>query len=325
MYKALLIFTSIFLFLVSVSVSAQVSTPNLIINEIMPNPIGSDSDYEWIEIKNTSNKTILLNEWELNGNILPEAHISPGEIFLISRNVDKVYEKYSPHARNIQTSFSLSNSGATLTLNNITNSDTSDFIYPSSTEGISFELLEGSCNKIEKHLSSNSIGATNTNCIASTPTPAINPGTEYSNKLTISSVFSNPDSEKEWLEIKNLDNISIDIENWYLEDATSKKHLLPELTIEPNSTERIYPVNLSLNNNGDTIYLYTPNSIQIDMFSYGDSKVNDLFTIYMTNEEANSAIKLAPRNTTAEITKEEGIKRKEIVYQIPKLYKYSDI
>ena len=65
------------------------------INEIFPNPDGSDSGYEWIEIINTGNTSVRLDDWEIqtgastwNSKLFfpPESEIGPGEIWLIGES-----------------------------------------------------------------------------------------------------------------------------------------------------------------------------------------------------------------------------------------------
>ena len=65
------------------------------INEIFPNPDGSDSGYEWVEIINTGTESVRLDDWELqtgasswNSKLFfpPESEIGPGEIWLIGES-----------------------------------------------------------------------------------------------------------------------------------------------------------------------------------------------------------------------------------------------
>ncbi|MEC8380505.1 MAG: lamin tail domain-containing protein [Myxococcota bacterium] len=65
------------------------------INEIYPNPDGSDSGYEWVEIINVGSESVRLDDWELqtgesswNSKLFfpPESEIGPGEIWLIGED-----------------------------------------------------------------------------------------------------------------------------------------------------------------------------------------------------------------------------------------------
>lgn len=61
---------------------------SLIINEVMPNPIGLDSQFEWIEIFNNSNDTIDMGNWTLDSALIPSYPLDPGEYLILVRNFE---------------------------------------------------------------------------------------------------------------------------------------------------------------------------------------------------------------------------------------------
>ncbi len=73
--------------------SNNATNENIIINEILPNPYGSDYDGEWVEIYNSTGAAVNLSNWQLDdsaGGSKPyvftdDIMIDPGDFFLISR------------------------------------------------------------------------------------------------------------------------------------------------------------------------------------------------------------------------------------------------
>lgn len=104
----------------------------------------------------------------------------------------------------------------------------------------------------------------------------INIQNNISNKVVITEVYPSPESgDEEWIEIFNNDSSSINLKNYVVEEKTStgitnRKSLLPDVTIAPSEYYVIYEEDLtvSLNNSGDSIYLFDINGNQINKFSY---------------------------------------------------------
>ncbi|MFC1598483.1 lamin tail domain-containing protein [Patescibacteria group bacterium] len=76
------------------------SSSQIIINEIYPNPPGSDIDKEWLELKNISELVIDLADWKIQDNDKMIYQVSkkdftttllkPGHLFTISRNISGI-------------------------------------------------------------------------------------------------------------------------------------------------------------------------------------------------------------------------------------------
>ena len=117
-----------------------------------------------------------------------------------------------------------------------------------------------------------------------TATPPQPPGT--SGNVQITNIFydgivssSEPD---EYVEIKNIDKVSIQLLNWTLRDIANHVFTFPNFVIQPNQTCRVYTNqnhpewcgfsygsgSAIWNNTGDTAYLRNANGILIDQFSY---------------------------------------------------------
>ncbi|MBT4350923.1 lamin tail domain-containing protein, partial [archaeon] len=95
----------------------------IIISEIMYNPIGSDTNKEWIEIYNSGNSPIDMTGWKFRENNVNHGlnlyqesmTIQPNDFLIISRHGDSFLANYNRYSGNIATSsFSLKNSGEEL-------------------------------------------------------------------------------------------------------------------------------------------------------------------------------------------------------------------
>ena len=152
------IIISIFLFafiplVISSSLTAQNSKPTAqnplpIINEILPNPTGSDTGNEWIELYNPSDAQIDLNGWEIRdktGSFSLDGFIVAPKGYLV-----------------VYPSVSLNNSDEELTLDD--NQGYQDKItYQTSTSGISLERVSPNCSDLLPHSTNDTKGKLNEN------------------------------------------------------------------------------------------------------------------------------------------------------------------
>lgn len=71
----------------------EIKKGNILINEIFPNPVGDDAEYEYIELENTSLKAISLDGWKLKINsrqyTFKNETIQAGELIVIMREKSK--------------------------------------------------------------------------------------------------------------------------------------------------------------------------------------------------------------------------------------------
>ena len=76
---------------------AQVATPNIIINEIFYDPVGADTGFEWIELKNTTNQLIDMSYWRFlkAGNSFEEAFEFPHGTVIASQSILTIGEDNS--------------------------------------------------------------------------------------------------------------------------------------------------------------------------------------------------------------------------------------
>lgn len=292
-------------------VNAQMPYPALIITEIMPNPIGDDTKYEWIEIQNVSASNQNLKDWTLNTKAIPETVIEPGEIVMLVRDVTGFQEIFQVTAKIIKLDFNLVNTGGTVKLEHITNGEKHHFDYSQSQEGKSFELLEGDCGII-KLSSGHTVGQINTSCIGPEPTvtasviPTViyhtaDSGHNTTGKAIISTISPNPDTGDEWIEIKNIDTVTLNLASWKIIDESNKAFTIGSLILASGQTERIFPKNVSLNNDGDVISLYDAQGKLIDTFSYPKSVKGQLFS----KDSDNKVITVDDSNSDDNSTEDE--------------------
>ncbi len=90
--------------------------------------------------------------------------------------------------------------------------------------------------------------------------------------LSLTRVYPNTtgtDADEEYVELKNTGNASVELGGWSISDP-NKTTTLGARTIRPNETARLHRAvtKLSLNNDGDTIELRSPNNELIDRVTY---------------------------------------------------------
>ncbi len=149
----------VFLFLSPSSVHAAI-----VINEVLPNPTGEDTELEWIELYNSESSPI-----SLDGYILEDKN---GKRITLSGAIQRWFVVYPKGEK----SFALTNSGSTIRLLRSDESEVDSFNYGNSTEGKSFgRIPDGgsiSSEKLSPTLeSSNQLPVTPTPSPTATSTP----------------------------------------------------------------------------------------------------------------------------------------------------------
>lgn len=259
----------------------------LVINEIMPNPIGDDTKYEWIELKNVSKETVNLKDWMLNGNNLLDYEIAPDEIVLLVRDETSFDEQFTK----LKTSINLINSGGTLTLSKIDGSKDFNFTYTQSIEGRSFEKMSGKCNTISIHPVSDTMGLNNTPCgTIVVPTNTVTPTQIYHitykyGDIKIWTISPYPSQDSEWVELYNPGSVEIDLAGWIISDESGKSFRISNMTLNSGAKTKIFPSTISLNNDGDTVNLYDTQNTLIDTLTYEKVSKDQLVASVMENTD----------------------------------------
>ncbi|PIR54942.1 hypothetical protein COU74_04360 [Candidatus Peregrinibacteria bacterium CG10_big_fil_rev_8_21_14_0_10_36_19] len=94
---------------------------NIIITEIFPNPKGTDSNREWVKIKNVGSKSVDLTNWKTNNTAINQT---------IDANATLIIKTKLPNKKN------------KVTLNNFTNKIVDEVLYPKAPEGLSYTKVK---------------------------------------------------------------------------------------------------------------------------------------------------------------------------------------
>lgn len=118
-------------------------------------------------------------------------------------------------------------------------------------------------------------------------------------KLKISELYPSPESpDKEWIELYNNDSVAINLKDYYIEEKSSSgitntRSQLKDQIINPGQYYVLYEdeFNVSLNNSGDTIYLFDLNLNKVDEFIYESvGKSQSVAKELVNNEFANLSL-----------------------------------
>lgn len=109
-------------------------------------------------------------------------------------------------------------------------------------------------------------------------------------RILINEFIPNPagsDSENEWVELYNDSDIDLNLKDWFIEDASGKKYVFKDEKINKKDYLVLNSKNtkISLNNNGETLRLYSPNKELAFEISYsGTAKEGLSYARYGTND-----------------------------------------
>lgn len=248
----------------NVTVEEAITTPLLypIFSEALPNPEGSDSTNEWIELYNPYNETLNLSGLKLDDSEGgSKAYSLSGELGTESYILIWVEDS----------GLSLNNGGDSLRLLGVNDEILWSFDYANSTEGQSYAFVNGAYSW-------------------TTPTPnsdneaaAIEAEENYENgdlseSIEISEVLPNPDGpdqEGEWIEITNGGSTAVDLGNWSIADSSNADpYVFPtETIIDPGESLLIdrSESGISLNNTNESLQIADYTGEVIDEVSYETS------------------------------------------------------
>ncbi len=103
------------------------TSSDIVINELLPNPVGSDTNAEWIELANIGDSDIQLRDWSVSDDAktytIKDTILGAGELLLLQSSATKI---------------SLNNSGETITLTDPFGSTIDSVQYTASAEGQSY-------------------------------------------------------------------------------------------------------------------------------------------------------------------------------------------
>jgi len=312
----------------------------VIINEIMYDLQGTDTDHEWVEIKNISDQAVDLKDWRFydgSNHLLNEPPqnggqgsliIAPGGYAVLADKADIFLADHSGfNGIVIDTVMSLNNTAEILRLIDQSGNSIEKINYQKEMGGNGNGYsLERTGDFSMQFCESNNLGgspgqANNFDCskpsftpipsltAMNTPTPmmaTVSPSAspeiiledtiiESENNLLrtaptsslpvikvsiiINEFLPNPtgsDTENEWIELYNNSDIKVALKDWWIEDAGGQKYTFKDEEIMSRGylTLPYSKTKITLNNNGETLSLYSPRGELAFKISYS-GKANE--------------------------------------------------
>lgn len=256
-----------------------------LISEFLPNPEGSDSTSEWIELYNPFTENI-----DLNGLYLDDTEGGSSPYKLSAQLEAESYMLVSIEDSKI----SLNNSGDSVRLLGANKEVLVQIDYTGGKEGESYALINGNW----VWTSSPTPGRDNIIVPTVTAEASFANG-DLSESVGISEIFPNPegsDQDKEWIELTNGGSTDVNLGNWSLDDGPdgSKPYIFPDNTIIKSGETFIIErgeSGISLNNSGDTIEIKDFAGEVMDTIDYENSIEGESYAKIevkeMQSEQAN--------------------------------------
>jgi hypothetical protein len=258
--KTLIAILSVFLFLGAQKIKAE-DEEKIRINELIPNPSGSDTENEYIELYNFGDKDVDVEGW-----ILADADRKDKDKMGKTKKINGVIK--GGDFLEIKNSVSLNNDWDTVFLTDSSGKELDRVDYNESIEGFSYSfdgeewkwssiLTGGNKNEFDKEK-------------------------EWGKKIIITEFLPNPSGDEnkdEFIELYNDENKEVDLSGWTLKDDGSKKGYLikTDLVIKSKKYIVIYrkDFDFALNNSGDeNIFLIDPKNTIVDSAKYNGCKEN---------------------------------------------------
>ncbi|MFC1622734.1 lamin tail domain-containing protein, partial [Patescibacteria group bacterium] len=269
---------------------------NIVINEVLPNPEGSDSA-EWIELKNLDDTSVNLSGWKISDTSktyiidiedFTNTSISTGSFFILEKSI---------------TGISLNNSGGeTISLYDNEENLISQINYSESAEeDVSWARKDNTSYAWTNVLTKNKENEFNEDAGDGNNNGSGNGGeneesnddsedtgaedeteTEYKSKYAGRIIFNelmiNPngidDGFNEWIELYNNSNSDIFISNWKLKDNSGEYVFNKKISARSWLVLRREQTNLFLNNLGDKLELLDGLDDVVDFIEYTKSYEN---------------------------------------------------
>lgn len=236
----------------------------LILNEIYPNPPGSDSGVEFIELYNPHDTDVQLAGWKIGSTSFKGLRGAvPAQGYLQLSNI------------------TVRNTGSTLQLLNPAGDIVDEVSYPNAKEGRSWSRNEGG------------------DYLWSVPTPAAVNDFPFEKELIyrqltapiiIHSLLPNPDgkdTDREWVRLFNRAADDMDISGWQLR-TSSKTYTIADRKLRKGLTYRLFSKTskLALTNSSGFVQLYDSSGQLVDEVKWTQSVADD---VILTRDELITA------------------------------------
>ncbi len=252
----------------------------IVINEFLPNPAGSDSDGEWIELYDMGSETVNLEGWVIDDE---EGGSSP---YIIDQDVVILAGEYLLFRRS-ETGIALNNNGDKVRLlspdgvvmsfasyaDSVRDDESYNFVdgdYVASTTStpglknvITPSSLEGDDEEVDEDGDDDNEGA----------------DYQFSKSIILNEFLPNPagpDAEGEFIELTNTGSASVRLYGWTLDDSDggSRPYTFDsEVVLSPGEIRSFdrSETGISLNNNEDSVRIIDPDGVVISQFHYTDN------------------------------------------------------
>jgi hypothetical protein len=257
--------------------SFQYFSSDVVINEFLPDP--PDGEEEWIELYNNTQKEIDLTGWYLEEGSGAQTFLSgkilPREFFVV--------EKIKGY---------LNNSGDIIFLKDKTGKIIDKVTYGNFDDGNIEDNAPTTKDpySISRVFDGKDTDQDNFDFKVSNPTKGaknqVLSSMSFVSGIVINEILPNPkgdDSEKEFIELKNLNNFDVDVENWYLQDLSNTKFVLSSKKISTKIPKNGFLViyrkdsKIALNNTDkDCLKLFQPDGTLADSVCYSGKVLEDI-------------------------------------------------
>lgn len=272
--------------------------PRIVINELLPDPQGTDGGQEYVEIINQGTGIMALRDWTLSDaqrtrHVFTNTVLQPGEVAVIydrGEHDDVIGVELSSSG-----GLSLNNTGDTITLRDAQGDVVTRVTYGRATSGVAFNRAEDGDGE------SDMVQHTDVTLLETSPGRRadgdfwIDPPPRL--QIVINEALPNPvgaDSDAEFVELVNTGEGEVNLAGYTLGDAVSdNRHVFgggetlavgESLVIFDGGEHPEVPGariassgGLSLNNGGDTISLFRPDGTLMDGVVFGGASEGESF------------------------------------------------
>lgn len=266
----------------------------IIINEFLPDPEGSDSDNEWIELKNPTDQIAILDGWALDdaeGGSKPFAldgyKIQPESFLIIKSSENKIalnntndeVRLMDYHGNVIdKVAYEKTNSGKSIARKTDNTWEEAETPTPGTENIFPLSITDAEQQTLEQQ-------------------PTVG---QLSDDIEISEVLPNPtgeDKNHEWIELHNNSDEAVNLENWKIVTKNKKFTIDKTFTIKPGEYMilKFDDIGITLKNGENEIRLLDPEDNEMDAVSYDNAPEGIAFSKITTHKEMknNSGIPTA--------------------------------
>ncbi len=279
--------------------AAPIATNEVLINEFLPDPEGSDDNAEWIELKNTSDHEVSLQGWQLDDE---EGGSKP----YVFKNETIGAESFITMSNTV-THITLNNTKDAARLISPTGAVTSSYLYTKVETGKSWARMKNNTWTLTSDTAPGEENSPPSLENEQDATPPISDKTSVSlpdastitpSSVAVSEIFPNPtgtDKGNEWIEIHNSTSTNLDLSGWKILNTTGKGFTFPPGTHLSAQgylilTDQI--TKISLKNSGDQVQILDPDGSVQDTRTFENAPENVSFAKISTvgmEDGANTA------------------------------------